>query len=59
MGLVRCRAQVRHRLYSLEHGRLRPLYDWLGTYEQMRNERLDRIDDYLTELQKRESSSDT
>ena len=58
VGLVKCRAQGRHRLYSLEPERLRPLHDWLARYEQMRNERLDRMDHYLKELQKRESSSD-
>jgi DNA-binding transcriptional ArsR family regulator len=58
VGLVRCRADGRHRLYRLEPTRLRPLHDWLAKYEQTWNERLDRIDDYLKELQKRESSSD-
>jgi DNA-binding transcriptional ArsR family regulator len=59
VGLVMCRAQGRHRLYSLEPARLRPLREWLARYEQMWNERLDRMDDYLQELQRRESSSDT
>ena len=59
VGLVRCRADGRHRLYRLEPARLRPLHDWLAKCERMWNERLDRIDDYLMELQKRESSSDT
>jgi DNA-binding transcriptional ArsR family regulator len=53
VGLVRCRAQGRHRLYSLEPARLRPLHEWLARYEQMWNERLDRMDDYLQELQRR------
>jgi DNA-binding transcriptional ArsR family regulator len=59
VGLVKCRAQGRHRLYSLEPARLRPLHEWLARYEQMWNERLDRMDDYLQELQRRESSSET
>ena len=59
VGLVKCRAQGRHRLYSLEPGRLRPLHDWLTRYEHMWNERLDRIDVYLKELQETESSSDS
>jgi len=59
VGLVKCRAQGRRRLYSLEPARLRPLHDWLARYEQLWNERLDRIDDYLKELQERENSSDT
>ena len=52
VGLVKCRAQGRHRLYSLEPARLRPLHEWLARYEQMWNERLDRMDDYLKELQR-------
>ena len=51
VGLVRCRAEGRCRLYRLEPARLRPLHEWLGKYEQAWNERLDRIDDYLKELQ--------
>ena len=53
VGLVKCRAQGRQRLYRLEPARLRPLHDWLSKYEQMWNERLDRIDDILRELQDR------
>jgi len=53
VGLVKCRAEGRHRLYRLEPERLRPLHDWVAKYEQVMNERLDRMDDYLTELQGR------
>src|SRR2546421_8032806 len=51
VGLVRSRAEGRRRLYSLEPTRLRPMHDWLAKYEQAWNERLDRLDDYLEELQ--------
>jgi DNA-binding transcriptional ArsR family regulator len=51
VGLVRCRADGRRRLYSLEPTRLQPFHDWLAKHEQALNERLDRMDDYLTELQ--------
>ena len=51
VGLVRCRAEGRRRLYSLEPTRLRPLHEWLAKYEQAWNERLDRVEDYLQELQ--------
>jgi DNA-binding transcriptional ArsR family regulator len=50
VGLVRCRAEGRRRLYSLEPARLRPFHDWLAKYEQAWNDRLDRLDDYLKEL---------
>jgi DNA-binding transcriptional ArsR family regulator len=58
-GLVRCRAEGRRRLYSLEPERLRPMQEWLAKYEQVWNERLDRMDDYLKELQEKESRNDT
>ena len=51
VGLVRCRAKGRLRLYSLEPARLRPLHEWLAKYEQALNERLDRMGDYIKELQ--------
>ena len=51
VGLVKCRAEGRRRLYSLEPARLRPMHEWLAKYEQALNERLDRMDDYLKELQ--------
>jgi DNA-binding transcriptional ArsR family regulator len=51
VGLVRCRSQGRHRLYRLEPARLGPLHEWLAKYEQAWNDRLDRMDDYLKELQ--------
>ena len=59
VGLVRCRAEGRRRLYSLEPARLRPFHEWLAKYEQAWNERLDRMDDYLNELQEKEGGSDT
>jgi len=52
VGLVRCRAEGRRRLYRLEPARLRPLHQWLAKYEQAWNDRLDRVDDYLKELQR-------
>ena len=51
VGLVRCRAEGRRRLYRLEPARLWPLHEWLAKYERAWNDRLDRVDDYLKELQ--------
>jgi DNA-binding transcriptional ArsR family regulator len=51
VGLVRCRADGRRRLYRLELTHLQPIHEWLAKYEQAWNERLDRMDDYLMELQ--------
>ena len=64
VGLVKCRAEGRYRLYRLDPAKLRPLHDWVAKYEQAINDRLDRMDDYLKALQDKtpqdkESDSDT
>jgi DNA-binding transcriptional ArsR family regulator len=59
VGLVTSRAEGRRRLYRLEPTRLRPFHQWLAKYEQAWNERLDRLDDYLEELQREGGHSDT
>ena len=51
VGLVKSRAEGRRRLYSLEPARLEPFHQWLAKYEQAWNDRLDRMGDYLKELQ--------
>src|SRR5215831_2127066 len=52
VGLVKSRAEGRRRLYRLEPARLQPFHQWLAKYEQAWNDRLDRLDDYLEELQR-------
>jgi DNA-binding transcriptional ArsR family regulator len=59
VGLVRCRAEGRRRLYRLAPEHLRPLHDWVGKYERAINDRLDRIEDYLEELQRQGEDSGT
>src|ERR1700735_4727776 len=59
VGLVRCRADGRHRLYRLEPGRLAPFHEWLGKYERGVKDRMDRMDDYLKSYNDKESGSDT
>ena len=54
VGLVSCRAEGRRRLYRLEPARLRPMQEWLAKYQRAWNDRLDRVDDYLQELQQGE-----
>jgi DNA-binding transcriptional ArsR family regulator len=51
VGLVSGRTEGRHRLYRLEAAPLRPLHDWVAKYEQAMNARLDRLGDYLTQIQ--------
>jgi DNA-binding transcriptional ArsR family regulator len=57
VGLVQCRPAGRRRLYRLSPGCLRPLHDWVAKYELMLNERFDRLDNYLTELQRPEGEA--
>lgn len=54
VGLVSCRADGRRRLYRLEPARLRPFHEWLAKFERAMNDRLDRVDAYLKELQQSE-----
>src|SRR5581483_7323989 len=57
VGLVTSRAEGRRRLYSLEPDRLRPFHEWLAKYERALDERLDRMDDYLKELQRQQGDA--
>jgi DNA-binding transcriptional ArsR family regulator len=52
VGLVSSRAEGRRRLYRLEPAHLRPFHEWFAKYEQAMKDRLDRVDDYLKELQR-------
>jgi DNA-binding transcriptional ArsR family regulator len=52
VGLVSRRAEGRHRVYRLEPAGLQLFHHWLAKYEQLWNDRLDRLDDYLKELQR-------
>jgi DNA-binding transcriptional ArsR family regulator len=52
VGLVSARAEGRRRLYRLQPAHLRPFREWLAKYEEAINERLDRVDEYLKELQR-------
>jgi DNA-binding transcriptional ArsR family regulator len=58
VGLVRCRAEGRRRLYRLEPQHLRPFREWLVKYEEAWNDQMDRLDDYLKELQQQGDFSD-
>lgn len=54
VGLVRSRTAGRKRLYRVEPIALKPIHDWLEDYERMWNERFDRLDGYLYEVQRKE-----
>jgi DNA-binding transcriptional ArsR family regulator len=50
VDLVRCRTVGRHRLYRVNGAGLKPVHDWVQTFAAQWNERLDRLDDLLTDL---------
>lgn len=54
VGLVSSRGDGRRRLYRLNGQALQPIHDWVKNYERHWNERLDRLDEYLDELQEKE-----
>ncbi len=51
VDLVRCRTVGRRRLYRVNGAALRPVHDWVRSFEALWSARLDRLDDVLTELQ--------
>ncbi len=51
-GVVSCRADGRRRLYRVNRERFAQALDWLAKFEVARDQRFDRVDAYLHELQK-------
>jgi len=54
VGLVEERRTGRQRLYRVNAEKLKPIYDWLAPFERYWNERFDRLDQVLEEIQKKE-----
>lgn len=52
--LVAGRRQGRNTFYRAEPRRLAPLLSWLQQYEMLWSQRLDRLDDYLQTMQRKE-----
>ena len=50
VGLVTARADGKHRRYRVDREALRPIHDWVRSFERTVNTRLDRLDDLLGEL---------
>jgi DNA-binding transcriptional ArsR family regulator len=51
VGLVNVREAGQQRFYNLNSRGLKPVHDWVKPFEQLWNERFDRLADYLNELQ--------
>lgn len=49
--LVHVRSEGKQHLYSLHGEGLKPVHDWVRKFEQIWNERFDRLDEYLKMLQ--------
>jgi DNA-binding transcriptional ArsR family regulator len=54
VGAVAVRGEGRRRLYSLDGRALKPIHDWVKTYEATWSERFAVLDDVLDELKKEE-----
>src|SRR3954469_9291890 len=52
VGAVYVRDEGRQRLYRLNGHALKPIHDWVKTYEQTWSERFDALDGVLDELKK-------
>ncbi len=57
-GLVRVRQEAQRHWYELRPEPLAEIDAWLQTYRHLWESRLDRLDDYLQELQSKEENHD-
>jgi DNA-binding transcriptional ArsR family regulator len=51
VGLVRDRRAGKQRLYGLDARGLRPVHEWTRGFERLWNERFDRLDAYVQDLE--------
>jgi DNA-binding transcriptional ArsR family regulator len=56
VGLVLVRTDGRHRWYRVNGPELKPIHDWVRSFERTWNIRLDRLDDLLVELNAQEET---
>src|SRR2546428_11420275 len=54
VGLVNVRDEGRQRMYRLNGEPLKPIHDWIKSYEQTWSERFDALDEVLEELKGKE-----
>ena len=58
VGAVDVREQGRQRLYRLNASALKPIHDWVKTYERSWSQRFDRLDVVLEELKENKEEHD-
>jgi DNA-binding transcriptional ArsR family regulator len=56
VDLVEVREEGRHRMYRLNGQSLKPIHDWVKTYEQAWNERFEALDEVLEVLKQEEGT---
>ena len=54
VGLVKERREGRQRLYRVDAGRLKPIYDWVAPFQEYWSEKFDRLDEVLKGTQEKE-----
>jgi DNA-binding transcriptional ArsR family regulator len=54
VGLVRERREGRQRLYRVNMEKLKPIHDWVTPFERYWSESFDRLDEVLSDIQKKE-----
>jgi DNA-binding transcriptional ArsR family regulator len=54
VGAVNVREEGRQRLYRLNGQALKPIHDWVQSYERSWSERFEQLDDVLEELKRKE-----
>lgn len=57
VGIVLVRTDGRHRWYRVNGPALKPIHDWVRSFERTWNARLDRLDDLLAELKSEEENN--
>jgi DNA-binding transcriptional ArsR family regulator len=57
VGLVLVRVDGKRRWYRVNGPALKPVHDWVRAFERTWNERLDRLDDLLVELQEKDATT--
>ena len=58
VGLVDVRDDGRRRLYRLNGHPLKPIHDWVATFERTWEERFEALDDLLEDLKEKEQEDD-
>ena len=58
VGLVSERRMGRQRMYRVNAERLKPIFDWVTPFERIWNDRFDRLDNLLQDMQKKEKKND-